>query len=819
MAKGWAYCFLVQGLIAGTVRVPADQPTIQAAIDVVSNGDAIEVGPGTYRERIDFRGKSIRLHSVEGPSSTIIDGGRSGAVVTFARNESRGATIEGFTIQNGGGDNQPGVDEGGGISVQGASPTIQNNIIQDNLVGYAGGGIGIGFGSPLIANNIIRRNTQTNGIGGGGISTRGGSPEIRGNTIVDNSARAFGGALSFWAADQPIIVNNIIMHNQGQYAGGIAFVNGGNPTIEQNLIVENTGSAAGGLSGPMGRIANNTIAQNNGPQGSAIGGFFGSGLVLENNVLEAPAGQTAVLCEGNRSQPRNNLFYAPGGQITSSSCEIVPGANGNINANPLFICPGGGNYRLQPSSPAIDAGDNAVSSAPADLDGSPRVVAGKDSGRKTIDIGAYEYQGPSSLSLSVTALNFTNQLVGSSSPAQSLTISNTGSNRGSFCIEPPASDFRLASNCGYGLDPSASCSIDVTFTPSREGSRTGTITIPSDSLSSPATVTLSGVGLNPAPTLTTIAPGAAVVNGPDFSLQLTGSGYTGVSVVQWNGANLPTTFVSNTVLTAAVVSANLAASGTAQVRVVNSGPGGGASSALAFTITRPSVVQGSLVNGASYLAQVSAGSYAALFGENLSSSTASARSLPLPTTLANVSVLMNGFATPLFFVSPAQINLQVPWELAGTDDVQVIVTTNGTSAAPITLRLSRVAPGLLSTNAQGTGQGAILVAGTGQIASPARPVNRTEAISIFCVGLGQASTAPPSGSAAPISGVVRSLATPAVEIGGVPGTVMFSGLAPGFVGVYQVNVQLPLNAPAGPSVPVVLKFGDVTSNAVTIAVQ
>jgi uncharacterized protein (TIGR03437 family) len=815
--KSWAFCIATPGLIAGTIRVPADQPTIQAAINSAANGDDILVAAGTYHERINFNGKSIRLHSASGPQATTLDGGGGGAVVTFANNEDAGAIIDGFTIQNGG-PNQGGLDEGGGVSVEGAAPTIQNNVIQDNHVGYAGGGIGIGFGSPTILNNVIQRNSQNNGIGGGGISVRGGTAVIKGNTIVDNQAAAFGGGLSFWASGQTTIVNNIIMRNRGQDAGGIAFVNGGVPVIQQNLIVGNIGTGAGGISGPMGTILNNTIADNNGPQGSAIGGFFGPDVVIENNIMQAPAGQTPVQCGGNGAQPRNNLFYAPGGQLGSSACPGLSG-NGNIVADPLFICPTGGNYRLQPGSPAIDAGDGSVNAPSSDLDGAPRVVAGKAQGKSTIDIGAYEFQGASALAVSGSALTFPDQLVGTSSAAQAVTISNTGGRRGSFCIQLAAADFQMSTNCSNGLDPSASCSVQVKFNPLRDGSRTGMLTIPSDSLNSPATVALSGTGLNPAPTLTSIAPKNAVVNGPAFTLQAIGSGFVAESVVQWNGKNLATSFVSGTVLTAAVASGDLATIGTTQLKVVNPAPGGGTTSTLDFTIVGPSVAPAGLLNGANYKAQLSAGSYAALFGSSMASSTASAQSVPLPTTLASVSVLMNGFAAPLFFVSPTQINLQVPWELSGTNQIEVVVTTNGVSATPINVVLSPLAPGLLSTNAQGTGQGVIIVAGTDQIASPARPVNRTEAVSIYCVGLGLVSEAPASGSPASLTALARAINTPTVEFGGVPGKVLFAGLAPGLIGIYQVNVQLPLNAPAGSSVPVVLKAGSIASNTVTIAVQ
>jgi hypothetical protein len=169
---------------------------------------------------------------------------------------------------------------------------------------------------------------------------------------------------------------------------------------------------------------------------------------------------------------------------------------------------------------------------------------------------------------------------------------------------------------------------------------------------------------------------------------VSGSNFVGSSVVQWNETNLNTTYVSPTVLTARVSSALLGSIGTAQVRVFNAGPGGGASKALPLVVSGPTMAAGGLVNGASYSSQLSAGSYAALFGANLASVTVSARSIPLPTSLGSVSVLINGYAAPLFFVSPSQINLQVPWELSGTPEVEIIVTTNGFSATPIRATLA-----------------------------------------------------------------------------------------------------------------------------------
>src|SRR4030095_3463766 len=167
-----------------TIRVPADQPTIQAGIGAAAPGDIVLVAPGTYFERINFSGKSIIVTSEAGPFGTTIDGGGGGAVVTFNAGEGRGAVISGFTITNGGG------SLGSGVIVSNASPIIDTTIITANR-GCDGVGINVSFGSPLITNNQITGNVRTEcsgGVGGAGIMVGGASAAvIESNFIADNS--------------------------------------------------------------------------------------------------------------------------------------------------------------------------------------------------------------------------------------------------------------------------------------------------------------------------------------------------------------------------------------------------------------------------------------------------------------------------------------------------------------------------------------------------------------------------------------------------------------------------------------------------------
>jgi uncharacterized protein (TIGR03437 family) len=129
------------------------------------------------------------------------------------------------------------------------------------------------------------------------------------------------------------------------------------------------------------------------------------------------------------------------------------------------------------------------------------------------------------------------------------------------------------------------------------------------------------------------------------------------------------------------------------------------------------------------------------------------------------------------------------------------------------------APGIFTQNASGGGPGAILDASY-QLVTASNPVTAgTGFIQIYCTGLGAVTNQPRDGAVAPASPLAETTAAPVVTIGGVTVPVYYSGLAPGFVGLYQVNAGLPANIPAGEAVPVVVTIGGVASNTVTIAVQ
>jgi uncharacterized protein (TIGR03437 family) len=218
-------------------------------------------------------------------------------------------------------------------------------------------------------------------------------------------------------------------------------------------------------------------------------------------------------------------------------------------------------------------------------------------------------------------------------------------------------------------------------------------------------------------------------------------------------------------------------------------------------------------------------SIASLYGTNLAPSTAIAEGgAPLPFTLNGTSLWINGNAVPLFFVSPGQINFQVPRPgvLSGTVPLTIL---QGAQTTEINIAIRPYSPALFTTNAQGTGQASTVIAGTASLAAPlgafpdSRPAKSGDFLSIYCTGLGDVTNLPPLGAASPSNPLAMTTTTPAVTIGGAPAPVSFSGLAPGFVGLYQVNVKVPDGVTPGDAVPLILTIGGAQSNTATIAVQ
>jgi uncharacterized protein (TIGR03437 family) len=227
----------------------------------------------------------------------------------------------------------------------------------------------------------------------------------------------------------------------------------------------------------------------------------------------------------------------------------------------------------------------------------------------------------------------------------------------------------------------------------------------------------------------------------------------------------------------------------------------------------PVISANGVVNGASFVVglTVAPGSLAAIFGSDLAASTVIAGAVPLPTTLGQTSVTFNGIPAPLFFVSSGQINAQVPFTLpAGATTVQV--TQSGMSSAAQTTDMGVFSPGIFLLNQAGAG--AIFDAVTFKIITAGSPALPGEVIAIYATGLGPVSPAAVSGAAASDPSTTT---TPTVTIGGINCPILYSGLAPALVSIYQINVAVPAGLSAGNQV-VQIGISGAMSNTATMAV-
>ena len=248
---------------------------------------------------------------------------------------------------------------------------------------------------------------------------------------------------------------------------------------------------------------------------------------------------------------------------------------------------------------------------------------------------------------------------------------------------------------------------------------------------------------------------------------------------------------------------------------------------------------GGIVNAAGYASQVAPGSIAAAFGNFVVPVPMWDAALPLATELEGLSlpwssacapggsvcpnVVIEGLA-PLFYVSAGQVNLQIPWAMAASVPGQsqwldlIAVALNGESGATQTVDVVPFAPGIFTINAEGTGQGAVLDA-SGRLVDSSNPASAGAYLEIYCTGLGLVTNPPDTGSPALSNPLSWAMTMPAVAIAGAPAPVSFYGLAPGYVGLYQVNVQVPAGLTATDAAPVILTIAGVQSNTVTVAIQ
>ncbi len=360
-----------------TLAVPSSYPTIQEAIDRSLDGDIIYVAAGTYNENINFNGKNVVVQGVAGASATTIDGGGTDSVVTFNSGEGNAAVLHGFTVQNGS------AQRGGGVYIDGASPTVSNSIVTGNTAVSDGGGIYATDGAPVLYGNELTANSA---VSGGGICLVEADAIVDYQNIHGNNAELGGG---FCGASSSFTMSNSEVRDNTASAkgGGLYMVFASTPTMEGNLVAGNTATTYGGgiYCGTACTLAlrSTTVAGN--------GASSGGGIYLENTsptinstivafstlgagVYCAAAAPTITYCNGYE-----NMLDATTAANYVGIADPT-GSNGNLSADPLFHDAASGDYHLESragrwgpasttwvadgaSSPSIDGGDPALAFA------------------------------------------------------------------------------------------------------------------------------------------------------------------------------------------------------------------------------------------------------------------------------------------------------------------------------------------------------------------------------------------------------------------------------------------------------------------------
>jgi uncharacterized protein (TIGR03437 family) len=229
------------------------------------------------------------------------------------------------------------------------------------------------------------------------------------------------------------------------------------------------------------------------------------------------------------------------------------------------------------------------------------------------------------------------------------------------------------------------------------------------------------------------------------------------------------------------------------------------------TVPVPAIT--AVVNGASFVGgSLSPGEEITILGNNLANTTATFPSAP-PTAFGGTSVSINGQNIPLFYVSPTQINGQLPFEIP-TGGATLKVTANGVTSSAASIAVAAAAPGifLVDTNR------AAATNPDGSVNTHANPAAAGDIVTVYFTGIGPLDQPVATGEPAPLGGPLSRATLPVtVTIGGQSADVLYAGLTPGSIGLAQANVVVP-NVPGG-DYPIVIMVGGAASNAPLIGIS
>jgi len=442
------------------------------------------------------------------------------------------------------------------------------------------------------------------------------------------------------------------------------------------------------------------------------------------------------------------------------------------------------------------------------------------------------------MELAAADAQFRNVLLGSSGE-QTVELRNTGD--GPLTLTALTTDSELFTAVSPRLPvqvpAGATQPVVVRFRPDTEGVKTGRLVmrgggVPELSLS------LTGRGVASAVPDLEIAPAALsfgnVSVGQSAELRLTirnfGPGRLRVSALRVTGASFAVTGSAPFEIAAAqerveavrfAPTAEGAASGTLtissddsarpSVTVALTGIG------LAGNSSSPRLAAGGIVHAASFIAGLSRGALATIFGELLANGTASASSTPWPRTLGGARVRVGGIEAPLYFASPTQINFQVPFETP-LGNISITVVRDGFESALQQVTISDYAPGVFTYPRTATERDPIVIHLSAQLVSPANPAAGGETLIAFVTGIGALTSLPRTGEPTPANPLPQASAPAVITLGGAPVEALFTGLTPGFIGLGQINFRLPASLPTGSVLPLRIRVGSATAPDVNLSV-
>jgi uncharacterized protein (TIGR03437 family) len=211
-------------------------------------------------------------------------------------------------------------------------------------------------------------------------------------------------------------------------------------------------------------------------------------------------------------------------------------------------------------------------------------------------------------------------------------------------------------------------------------------------------------------------------------------------------------------------------------------------------------------------APLAPGAIVQIYGSNFASLAAQPASVPLPVVLNGTSVMVGGIAAPLYYVGPGQIDAQIPFELSGAGEYDVVISVNGALTGPQTIQMSPAIPGLAVYN-----DGSVIAQHQdGSLINRMSPAVPGEYAVLYLAGMGATDNPVATGFGSPGTPLAHPTLTPSLTIGGAPVAVLFAGLTPGLVGLYQINFQIP--ATASGALDLAVSQGGIVSNSTVLPV-